>query len=112
MASFTLAVDRNFKDKDGNKQTDFISCKMLGDKSAGFAEKYLHKGLKLIIQGSIQTGNYTDKDGKKVYTTDVIVSNTEFAESKATQQQNSAPQTSDDDFMSIPDGIGDSLPFN
>jgi single-strand DNA-binding protein len=114
MASFNLAVDRTFKDKDGNKQADFISCKMLGEKSAGFAKNYLHKGTKLIVTGAIQTGSYTDKDGKKVYTTDVIVNNTEFAESRSSQQSEQKPAqtaSSGDGFMNIPAGIDEELPF-
>jgi single-strand DNA-binding protein len=75
----------------------------------------LHKGTKIAVTGRIQTGSYTNKDGNKVYTTDVVVEEQEFCESKSTQQQNnqnSVPQTSDDDFMNIPDGIEDGLPFN
>ncbi len=115
-ASFNLAVDRKFK-KDGEPTADFISCKMLGEKRADFANRYLRKGTKIVVTGSIQTGSYTKKDGTKVYTTDVIVDSTEFAESKNASQQNTQsrpepmPQTDSDGFMNIPDGIDTELPF-
>ncbi len=116
-ASFNLAVDRKFK-KEGEQNADFISCKMLGEKRADFANKYLRKGTKIVITGNIQTGSYTKKDGTKVYTTDVIVDSTEFAESKNASQQNTQsrpepmPQTDSDGWMNIPDGIDEELPFN
>lgn len=113
-ASFTLAVDRKFK-KDGEPTADFINCKLLGEKRAEFANKYLRKGMKIVVSGSIQTGSYEKKDGTKVYTTDVIVDTTEFAESKNANQSErtqTAPQTDSDGFMSIPDGIDEELPFN
>lgn len=123
-ARYTLAVDRRVR-RDGGEQTaDFINCVAFG-KSAEFAEKYLHKGTKMLISGRIQTGSYTNKDGVKVYTTDVVVEDQEFAESKATASSNGgfessqtgaaaqAPQPgTSDGFMSIPDGIDDDLPFN
>lgn len=113
-ASFQLAVDRKFK-KDGEPTADFISCKLLGEKRAEFANKYLRKGIKIVVCGSIQTGSYEKKDGTKVYTTDVIVDTTEFAESKNANQSERpqvAPQTDSNGFMNIPDGIDEELPFN
>lgn len=118
VARFTLAVDRRFK-REGDQNADFISCISFG-KSAEFAEKYLHKGTKIAVTGRIQTGSYTNKDGVKVYTTDVVVEEQEFAESKSASGQGgqnnsgvspygSAP---DDGFMNIPDGIDEELPFN
>lgn len=110
MAKYTLAVDRRFK-KDGEQSVDFISCITFG-KSAEFAEKYLKKGTKVAVVGRIQTGSYTNRDGNKVYTTDVVVEEHEFAESKgqpSTPDQTSV--TSDDDFMSVPDGLDSELPF-
>lgn len=113
-ASFTLAVDRKYS-KDGKKEADFISCKMLGEKRAEFANRYLRKGIKIMICGSIQTGSYQKQDGTKVYTTDVVVESCEFAESKNASQSERpqpAPQTDSDGFMNIPDGIDEELPFN
>ena len=115
IARYTLAVDRRFK-RDGDQTADFINCIAFG-KSAEFAEKYFHKGTKVVVTGRIQTGSYTNKDGQKVYTTDVVVEDQEFAESKATSQQNqkpnnSAPVTDGDGFMNIPDGIDDEMPFS
>lgn len=114
IARYTLAVDRRAR-KDGEASADFISCVAFG-KSAEFAEKYLHKGTKLVITGRIQTGSYTNKDGQKVYTTDVVVEDQEFAESKAAasgnQEGNSQPAASGDGFMNIPDGADEELPFN
>lgn len=114
-ARYTLAVYRRYK-KDGEQSADFINCVAFG-KGAEFAEKYLHQGTKIAVEGRIQTGSYTNRDGNKVYTTDVIVDNQEFAESKAdrtgTTQATGATQYTDDDFMSIPDGItDDELPFH
>jgi len=114
IARYTLAVDRRFK-RDGDQTADFIGCVAFG-RSAEFAEKYFRQGLKVIVTGRIQTGSYTNKDGQKVYTTDVVVEDQEFAESKATSQQNqqnnSTPATDSDGFMNIPDGIDDEMPFN
>ena len=114
VARYTLAVNRKFK-KDGEPTADFISCVVFG-RSAEFAEKYFRKGMQVAISGRIQTGSYTNKDGQKVYTTDVVVEEQEFAESKAASQQNqnnaSGSVSSSDDFMNIPDGIDEELPFN
>lgn len=111
IARFTLACDRRFK-RDGDQNADFISCIAFG-KIAEHIEKYWHKGMKMAAVGRIQTGSYTNRDNQKVYTTDVVVEEVEFCESKGSQQ-NSAP-TNDplDGFMDIPDGIDDmELPFN
>lgn len=114
IARYTLAVDRRFK-RDGDQTADFINCIAFW-KSAEFAEKYFHKGTKVVVTGRIQTGSYTNKDGQKVYTTDVVVEDQEFAESKATSQQNqqnnSTPATDSDGFMNIPDGIDEEMPFS
>lgn len=103
--------------KDGEPQADFISCVAFG-KNGEFAEKYLHKGIKIAIVGRIQTGSYTNKDGQRVYTTDVVVENQEFAESKGSgaseQQEQESPYgpAGDDGFMNIPDNIDEELPFS
>ena len=111
IARFGLAVDRRFKQENG-ADADFINIVSFG-KTAEFIEKYFHKGMKIALNGRIQTGSYTDKDGKKVYTTDVVAENVEFCESKGTSANNDAPApASDGDFMSVPDGIEDELPFN
>lgn len=114
IARYSLAVDRRFR-RDGDSQTaDFISCVAFG-RQAEFAEKYLHKGTKIAITGRIQTGSYTNRDGQKVYTTDVVVEEQEFAESKAAgqiTQQNPAPMAREDGFMEIPDGLEEELPFS
>ena len=113
IARYTLAVDRRIK-KEGQKNADFISCVAFG-RAAEFAEKYLHKGIKLAVTGRIQTGSYTNRDGNKVYTTDVIVEGQEFVESKAANAEHavSDQQNTDatDGFMNIPDGIDEELPF-
>mgnify|MGYP003195248285 FL=1 len=111
VARYTLAVDRQFK-REGDQSADFINCIAFG-KRGEFAEKYLRKGTKIAVVGRIQTGSYTNKDGQKVYTTDVIVDEHEFVESKASQQNggDSAP-VSTDGFTNIPDGIDEQLPFN
>ena len=114
---YTLAVDKKIK-RDGEATADFISCVAFG-RSAEFAEKYFRKGTKIAIAGRIQTGSYTNRDGQKVYTTEVVVEEQEFAESKnsgsGSSQQN-APQPSPDvgteGFMNIPDGIEEELPFS
>lgn len=107
IARYTLAVDR--RTKDGG--ADFIPCVAFG-KAAEFAEKYLHKGTKLAVTGRIQTGSYTNKDGQKVYTTDVIVEEQEFAESKAAAGETSTPAKPQEDWTNIPDDIGpEELPF-
>jgi single-strand DNA-binding protein len=107
VASFTLAVDRY---KEG---ADFIRCQAW-EKRAEFCEKYLKKGTKIAIRGRIRTGDYTDKDGKKVYTTDVVIEDIEFAQTKAAQAAQEAPEPKPDEngFMDIPDNIGEELPFN
>ena len=111
VARYTLAVDRKFK-QEGQPTADFINCIAFG-KLGEFAEKYLHKGVKIAVTGRIQTGSYKNKDGNTVYTTDVVVEEQEFCESKS--QSNSQPQTApsnDNSWMNIPDGVEDSLPFN
>ena len=113
IARYSLAVDRRFK-RDGEPDADFINCVAFG-KSGEFAEKYLKKGTKVAVVGRIQTGSYTNKDGQKVYTTDVVVEEQEFAESKnsgSSDNNQSAPTNKNTDFMNIPDGIDEELPFN
>ena len=122
IARYTLAVDRRYK-REGEAGADFISCVAFG-RSAEFAEKYFRQGLKIVITGRIQTGSYTNRDGNKVYTTDVVVEDQEFAESKATADSNNNYQPQQpvasqptapagDGFMNIPDSVDDSgLPFN
>lgn len=116
IARYTLAVDRRFK-KEGEQNADFINCVTFG-KSAEFVEKYFRKGMRVTISGRIQTGSYTNKDGQKVYTTDVVVEEQEFAESKSEQQNGNTQSASantpsnTDGFMNIPDGIDEELPFN
>lgn len=109
---YSLAVDRRFK-QDNQPTVDFINCVAFG-KAGEFAEKYFRKGTKICISGRIQTGNYTNKDGQKVHTTDIVVEEQEFAESKSsTANQNAQKPTSADGFMNIPDDIEDGeLPFN
>ena len=118
IARYTLAVDRRYK-REGEAGADFISCVAFG-RSAEFAEKYFRQGLKIVITGRIQTGSYTNRDGNKIYTTDVVVEDQEFAESKAAagQAADSRPQQKADQmpvdadgFMNIPDGIDEELPF-
>lgn len=118
VATFSLAVNRRMrKDAAAGEQTaDFIRCKAFG-KSAEFFQNYVKKGTKLLITGHIQTGSYTNKDGQKVYTTDVIVDEQEFAESKKASEGNgrvaSAPsRKQNNDFVSVPDDGDDDLPFN
>ena len=114
IARYTLAVDRKFK-QEGQPTADFINCLAFG-KRAEFLEKYCKKGTKLVVEGSWQTGSYTNKDGQKVYTNECLIENCEFAESKnasSENNQNPAPSnTSSDGFMNIPDGIDEELPFN
>lgn len=134
VARYTLAVDRRFK-RDGEPDADFISCVAFG-KIAELAEKYFHKGIKIVVTGRIQTGSYTNKDGVKVYTTDVIVEEQEFAESKNSGNNNAGNNNASnnntsnsgnsnnrsgsgvnnfsagDGFMNIPDGLDEELPFN
>jgi single-strand DNA-binding protein len=121
IAKFTLAIDRKIK-KEGEPTADFINHVAFG-KTAEFIEKYFKQGSKIAVVGRIQTGNYTNKDGQKIYTTDVVVEEVEFAESKGSNgtEGNSPRQTSrptpqaasNDGFMNIPDGVEDGgLPFN
>ena len=118
IARFGLAVDRRFKQENG-ADADFINIVAFG-KTAEFIEKYFHKGIKIAITGRIQTGSYTNKEGQKVYTTDVVVEEQEFAESKAASSENAggftpadrpSPSSAGDGFMNIPDGIDEELPF-
>ena len=108
VSRYTLAVDRRFK-KEGEANADFINCIAFG-RTGEFAEKYFRKGMKVAVVGRIQTGSYKNKDGQTVYTTDVIVEEQEFAESKSSSAPAAAPQIPTDQFMSIPDGL-DELPF-
>ena len=132
IARYTIAVDRRIK-RDGEAEADFISCVSFG-RTAEFAEKYYHQGLKIVVSGRIQTGSYTNREGQKVYTTEVVVEEQVFAESKSASQggggntsnrsnnasnhssNNKRKSSSDpypaDGFMSIPDGIDEELPFN
>ena len=125
IARYTVAVDRRFR-RDGDSQSaDFIGCVAFG-RQAEFAEKYLRKGIKIALTGRIQTGSYTNRDGQKVYTTEVVVEDQEFAESKASSDSYAAshprtsapeasmpnPGTAAEGFMNIPDGIDEELPFN
>ena len=108
---YSLAVDRRFK-RDGEPDADFFNCTVFG-KGAEFAEKYFRQGTKISIVGRIQTGSYTNRDGQKVYTTDVVIEEQEFAESKKAAGQEQAGYTdAGDGFMNIPDGVDDELPFS
>ena len=107
IARFTLAVDRRGRKTEGQPTADFISCVAFG-KNGEFVEKYLKQGTKIALTGHIQTGSYTHKDGQKVYTTDVVVDEMEFAESK--KESSSQPST-DNSFVDIPEGIEGDLPF-
>lgn len=119
IARYTLAVDRKYNREE--QSADFLNCVAFG-KAAEFAEKYFHKGTKIAITGHIQTGSYTNKDGVKVYTTDIIIEEQEFAESKkgsstengeyADGGSRTEPSVSDEGFMNIPDDIDEELPFN
>lgn len=115
IARYSLAVNRITKQQEGQPSADFPNILAFG-KMAEFAEKYLHKGTKIALIGRLQTGSYTNKDGVKVYTTEVVVESQEFAESKNTQgESGNAPhesQAADDGFMNIPDGLDEELPFN
>ena len=115
IARYSLAVDRRFK-KEGESTADFINCVAFG-RSAEFAERYLRQGTKIAVTGRIQTGSYTNRDGVKVYTTDVVVEEQEFAESKNERKNNITPAAGYQDgenngFMNIPEGIDEELPFN
>jgi len=109
IARYSLAVDRRGKAQDGETNADFINIVAFG-KAGEFAEKYLHKGMKVLVTGRIQTGSYTNKDGVKVYTTDVIAEDQEFCEPKNTQER-PHPATENDGFVNIPEGIDEDLPF-
>lgn len=118
VARYTVAVDRRFK-REGETTADFIPCVVFG-RSAEFAEKYFRQGLKVVITGRIQTGSYTNRDGNKVYTTDVVVEDQEFAESKAAAQRNREessqerlePMPVDENgFMTLPEDFDEELPF-
>jgi len=117
VARFTLAVDRKFK-RDGDQNADFINCVCFG-RIAEIIEKYVTKGMKICIAGRIQTGSYIDREGKKVYTTDVVVEDLDFCESKssndkpskAPQEPSAAAQPSSDGFMEVPEGMQVELPF-
>ncbi|MCP1103536.1 single-strand DNA-binding protein [Aequitasia blattaphilus] len=120
VANFSLAVDRRFK-RDNEPTADFINCVAFG-KQGEFAEKYLRKGTKMVVTGRIQTRNYTNRDDVKVYVTEVVVEEFEFAESKAVSDANTSIGSTSpspepkadagDGFMNIPDGIDEELPFN
>ena len=121
VARYTLAVNRTFK-RAGEPDADFINCVAFG-RTAEFAEKYFRQGIRIVVSGRIQTGSYTNRDGMKVYTTDVIVDEQEFAESKASSDQSAAafggrPSMAapsapiGDGFMNIPDGLDEELPFS
>ncbi len=116
IARFSIAVNRRFQ-KDGQQNADFISCVSFG-KMGEFFEKYCKKGMKMAVSGHIQTGSYTKDDGTKVYTTDVIVEEAEFCESKSSGSEarinydDQMAQENNDGFMNIPDGIEEELPFN
>lgn len=123
IARFSLAVDRRFKKQGDEVTADFFNCTAFG-KQAEFVEKYLKKGTKIVVTGRIQNDNYTNKDGQKVYSVQIMVEEIEFAESKASSQSNAGNADNDggaqpqmgapdaDGFMNIPDGIDNSLPFN
>lgn len=119
-SKYCLAIDRKFK-REGEPSADFINCVAFG-KQGEFAEKYLRQGMAVLVKGRILTGSYTNKDGKKVYTTDVVVEEHEFCESKGTSQSNNSTQnvqagkspfgSSDNEgFMNIPDNIAEEVPF-
>lgn len=118
IARYTLAVDRKFNRNAEDQNADFIGCVAFG-RSGEFAEKYFRKGIKIAITGRIQTGSYTNKEGQKVYTTEVVVEEQEFAESKNasggggnTADGSMQGSTAGDGVMNIPDGIDEELPFN
>ena len=109
VTKYTLAVDRRFK-RDGDPDADFIRCVCFG-KTAEFAGKYLRKGTKIGVSGRIQTGSYTNKDGAKVYTTDVVVENQEFVERKVETAVQPKAETPEDRWLAVPDGYQEELPF-
>lgn len=117
IARYSLAVDRKGRrNQDSDQTADFINC-VAFDKAGEFAEKYFRQGMRVLVSGRIQTGSYTNKDGVKVYTTDIVVEDQEFADSKGAadnhQQSRPEPSSAGDGFMNIPDGVEDEgLPFN
>lgn len=116
IARFSIAVNRRFVKEGSDQKADFFNC-VAFEKTAEFIEKYFYKGMKADLSGRIQTDSYTNKDGVKIYTTDIVVEEIEFGESKGvaqTQQKESVPhpETDPDGFMDIPDGIDEELPFN
>lgn len=112
VAICSMAVERKLKDADGKKVTDFINLKWLGEKKAQFAEKYLAKGMKLIVSGELNIDNYKNKDGQDVRNAVIIVDSTEFCESKSSAQTNNTAPADAGEFISIPNGVGEDLPFN
>lgn len=108
VARYTLAVNRTYK-RQGEPDADFINCITFG-RGAEFVEKYFRQGLRIIISGRIQTGSYTNRDGAKVYFTNIVVETQEFAESKSSSQPTETPD--DNGFMNIPDGLDEELPFS
>ena len=118
IARYTLAVDRRIH-RDGEANADFIGCVAFG-KAGEFAEKYFRQGMKVLITGHIQTGSYTNRDGQKVYTTDIVIEDQEFAESKKDsgssqprqQKAQQKPETDENGFMNIPEGIEEEMPFS
>lgn len=120
VARYTLAVDRRFNKRDGEATADFISCVAFG-RSAEFAEKYFRQGLKVVITGRIQTGSYTNRDGNKVYTTDVVVEDQEFVEMRMAAAQRNREESSQErpepmpvdagGFMTLPEDFDEELPF-
>ena len=116
VANYTLAVDRKYKRQGDDQTPDFIRCVAFG-KNAEFAERYLRQGTKITASGRIQTGSYTDKEGKRIFTTDVIIEEQEFAESKRVAEHNAnagyaaSAQAASDGFIKIPEGLEEELPF-
>ena len=112
IAKYTLAIDRRKTQQNSDPGADFINC-VAFDRAGEFAEKYFRQGLRVLISGHLQTGSYTNKDGQKVYTTDVIVESQEFADSRRDGSGAGSRGSKDDDFMNIPDKVEDEgLPFN
>lgn len=108
IARYNIAVDRKFK-REGDPDADFFQCTSFG-KQAEFVERYLTKGIKVVITGRVQNNNYTDKNGQKVYGTVILVEEIEFAESKKTGSENK--EASSDDFINVPEGLVEELPFS
>lgn len=114
ISRYTLAVNRGYQEKEGEPSADFIPCVAFG-KRAEFAEKYFRQGMKVAVTGRIQTGSYVNREGRKIYTTDIFIDTQEFADSKKTEtqkKQRSAPEVDENGFMNIPDGIDEELPFS